>query len=355
MPLFTTPGTAQRSEPLNSLGKLRNEPAQQQSEDSSGIRQVAHPDKTLSGGNAMTSNSMHAPRADYGVIFLFDGVSTVVPIIQKKLGYPPTVVVLAEIDTSLRSLVCSEFGYRTAQTWGRTKNESVCIYVKDVNSLFDDHCRLLHEAVALAPNAKWIIVGGSPCQDLTFAGAFKGQLGLVGKNSRLFFTLLGTIRAMQELVKVQNVRFLVENAGSMVDLHYQAFCQLLGLSPEPKSRYLWDPADHGFGITRKRIFFRGHDDCQEISEPQGLNLNQGGPILLQPNKPITLPPLLRTRSLLQFEVCWSSMDAVSTMCFDLGLWILGRTRCLSQAMEKFPIYCGKTLSRPHSSSHGRSL
>ena len=46
----------------------------------------------------------------------------------------------------------------------------------------------------------------------------------------------------------------VENAGSMVDLHYQAFCKLLGLPSEPKSQYLWDPADYGFGITitRKR-------------------------------------------------------------------------------------------------------
>ena len=185
---ITTASTAQKRESIDNLGEQRNEPAQQQIEDSSGIRQVAHPDKTLSGGNEMTPNSMRAPRTDYGVISLFDGVSTVVPIIQKKLGYPPTVMVLAEIDTSLRALVCSEFGYRTDQTWARTKKGSVCLYVKDVSSLLDDHCRLLHEAVALAPNAKWIIVGGSPCQDLTFAVAFKGLLGLVGKNSRLFFT-----------------------------------------------------------------------------------------------------------------------------------------------------------------------
>ena len=184
-------------------------------------------------------------------------------------------------------------------------------------------------------------MGGSPCQDLTFAGAFRGLLGLVGKNSRLFFTLLGTIRAMQELVKVQNVRFLVENAGSMVDLHYQAFCQLLGLSPEPKSRYLWDPADHGFGITRKRNFFRGHDDCQEITEPQGLNLNQGGPLLLQPDKPMPLPPLLRTRSLLQFEVCWSSWTLYQpcALIWDYEFW--GGPDAFSR---RVPIRNGKVAS-----------
>ncbi len=133
-------------------------------------------------------------------------MSTVVPLLQKKLGYPPTVIVLAEIDTTLRALVCAEFGYRPDQQWGRTKNGSACLYVKDANLLLEDHCRRLHEAVALAPEAKWIVVGGSPCQDLTFAGSFKGLLGLVGKNSRLFFTLLGTIRATQDLVKEHNVR-----------------------------------------------------------------------------------------------------------------------------------------------------
>ena len=190
---------------------------------------------------------------------------------------------LGNQDMSLRALVCAEFGYRPDQTWGRTKNGRACLYVKDVNSLLDDHCRRLHEAVTIAPNAKWIIVGGSPCQDLTFAGAFKGLLGLVGKNSRLFFALLGTIRAMQDLATKRNIRFLVENAGSMVDLHYQAFCKLLGLPSEPKSRYLlWDPAEHGYGITRKRNFFRGHDDSQTIQGSHRLNLTQAGPLLLQP-------------------------------------------------------------------------
>ena len=103
------------------------------------------------------------------------------PEFRKKLGYAPVVTVVAEIDVTLRALVCAEFGYRTDQTWGRAKNGSICIYIKDVNTLLDNRRKLLREAVALAPKAKWIIVGGSPCQDLTFAGTFKGLLGLVGK------------------------------------------------------------------------------------------------------------------------------------------------------------------------------
>ena len=223
----------------------------------------ADPGKALSGGNPKNAGR-EAIKADYGVISLFDGVSTVVPALQKKFGYPPTVVLLAEIDGSLRALVCAEFGYRPDQACGRSKSGSACLYVKDVNSLLEDNCRRLYEAVAIAPNAKWIIVGGSPSQDLTFAGAFRGLLGLVGKNSRLFFTLLGVIRAMQDLVSKKNVRFLVENAGSMADLHYQAFCTLLGLPPEPGSNYVWDCVENGYGVTRKRNFFRGHKDHQPI-------------------------------------------------------------------------------------------
>ena len=52
-------------------------------------------------------------RGRYGIISLFDGVSSVVPILRKKLGYPPVAVILAECDLSLRQLVCTEFTYRS--------------------------------------------------------------------------------------------------------------------------------------------------------------------------------------------------------------------------------------------------
>ena len=152
----------------------------------SGSCYLAYPSKTLSGGNRAASYSANVSDSEYGIISLFDGVSTAVPIIQKKLGYAPVVTVLAEMDVSLRALVCAEFGYRTDQAWGRAKNGSVGIYFKDVSTLLDNRCQLLQEAVALAPNAKWIIVGGSPCQDLTFAGTFKGLLGLVGQKQSFF-------------------------------------------------------------------------------------------------------------------------------------------------------------------------
>ena len=64
---------------MDNLGEQRNEPPQQQTDDSSDIGHVAHPDKTLSWGNEVTPKSMRSLRADYGVISLFDGVEGCLP------------------------------------------------------------------------------------------------------------------------------------------------------------------------------------------------------------------------------------------------------------------------------------
>ena len=47
-----------------------------------------------------------------GIISLFDGVSSVLPIITDILGRPPTIFVGAENDQTLRHLVAEKFGFR---------------------------------------------------------------------------------------------------------------------------------------------------------------------------------------------------------------------------------------------------
>ena len=132
---------------------------------------------------------------------------------------------------------------------------------------------------------------------------------------------------MQELGQAQNVRYLIENAGSMMDLHYHAFCELLDWlhSQKPVSfgapltmvaKEISFPCDTSVftlcsdqskhtGITRKRNFFRNNDDMQEIGRPHPPQFDEGGPLLTREGKAIILSPLLRTRNLLQFEVCWA--------------------------------------------------
>ena len=79
------------------------------------------------------------------------------------------------------------------------------------------------------------------------------ELGLLEKAADSFYPLRSH-SSHADLATPGNVRFLVENAGSMVDLHYQAFCTLVGIPSEPKNAYLWDPADHGFGINEEAEF-----------------------------------------------------------------------------------------------------
>ena len=63
--------------------------------------------------------------------------------------------------------------------------------------------------------------------------------------------------------------------------------------------------------------------------------------MLQPGKPITLPPLLRTRNLLQFEVCWSSWTLYQpcALIWDYDFWA-GR----EAFSRRLPIGSGKVPS-----------
>ena len=62
----------------------------------------------------------------------------------------------------------------------------------------------------------------------------------------------------------QAVRFLAENAASMLEMHYKAFCRLLNIDLTPPDKYLWNPSDMGYQITRRRNFFRNFDDVEGV-------------------------------------------------------------------------------------------
>ena len=131
----------------------------------------------------------HGTLANIGVISMFDGVGSVYHIIKKKLGKPPTIFIAAEIDPVLRRLVAAEIGLREDQQWGYTIEGVATIYVKDVWALVARDSLILRQAKAMHPTIKWIVVAGSPCQDLTYAGYLNGLLGLTGQRSMLFFVV----------------------------------------------------------------------------------------------------------------------------------------------------------------------
>ena len=138
---------------------------------------------------------------------------------------------------------------------------------KDVHSLIANNCQVLRDTIEAHLELKWIVVGGSPCQDLTFAGPHKGLLGLAGPCSRLFFVFLCIIFTVQQLCSPSAVRFVAENAASMLEMHYKAFCRLLNIDLTPSDKYLWNLSDFGYQITRRRNFFRNFEDVESISFP----------------------------------------------------------------------------------------
>ena len=289
-------------------------------------------------------------QGQYGIISLFDGVSSIVRILKQKLQQPPTAIILAELDEKIRGLVCAEFGYRSDEQWGYTTDGTACRYVRDVNTILKDNCYLLRQVVAMYPNLKWFIVGGSPCQDLTFAGPSQGLLGLVGSQSRLFFVLLCVIRSMQVLVGPDLVRFLVENAGSMKPVHFVAFCKLLGLPHILRNQYIWDLAKYTPLISRKRNFFRNFGDVEPVQDIPNFFDRNSGPLIDLKGHIIAFAPLLRTRETLKFGICRSSWTLYQphALVWDYSFW--GGKEAFSSACKlgsgKVPCLCWDRLIPP---------
>ena len=189
------------------------------------------------------------------------------------------------------------------EKWGYTVTGSACLYLKDVHQLADKDCLILRQLAALFPDRKWFIIGGSPCQDLTCAGYLHGLLGLVGARSRLFFLLLLTICTMQVLVGCQSVLYLFENAGSMKDVHFGAFCKLLNLPYcLPFDQYCWDLSKFTSYITRKRNFFRNVNNAEPITNLRFWDQNDSGPLLTLNGSVLPFAPLLRIRKTLQYGI-----------------------------------------------------
>ena len=92
----------------------------------------------------------------------------------------------------------------------------------------DQNTPLSRFAQSLPAGCTTFIVAGSPCQQLTFAGRYRGMQGLCGADSVLFFAVPTVAWALQKLRPDTNVHVVLENAGSMQPRHKAAIMQALG-------------------------------------------------------------------------------------------------------------------------------
>ena len=184
------------------------------------------------------------------VLSLFDGMSAAQQAL-KELGVPITRYYASEIDNYAMQIT--------------SKNFPNTIQLGNVQGVEVKH-------LSLVPD---LIVAGSPCQDLSFAG--KGK-GLAGERSGLFFEAIRIIkeaRALNPNVKVliENVKMKQEHMDTMTD----ALCEALGervtpqllnsrlVSAQNRQRLYWynwetieEPEDKG--ILLKDILEDGYVD-----------------------------------------------------------------------------------------------
>ena len=260
----------------------------------------------------------------YAIISLFDGVGSAIPAIAKAVGGPPSIIIAAECDPILRQIVSEQFLFRSDGKWTKSCQSTYTIYTDDVRNLLKENCRILREAFFLAgPHCRWIVVAGSPCQDLTSAGPFQGLLGLTGPCSSMFYYVHIILWILQMNYPIELIRFLLENAGTMLEIHRKAILKALGLNPQtPPDHFRVDPK-FSHGIKRNRFYFRNYPDRETVPKAAGLLLtNLEGPLLDQGGEAVPFGPLLRVRAVMGHEVLqlsWTSYQPIA-LIWDYTFW-----------------------------------
>ena len=246
----------------------------------------------------------HSKVHPYAIISLFDGVGSAIPAITKAIGCAPRIIIVAECDPILRQLVGEQFGLRTDGEWTQASKDTYTLYANDVRQLIRNQCLILKEAFALAgPQCRWFVIAGSPCQDLTPAGPLKGLLGLTGHCSSLFYYVHVILWLVQMNYPLEYIRFLLENAGAMLDIHRKAILRALGLNRDSTPDSFRVDPKNTHGIRRNRFYFRNYQDCVKVSKAVVLESSDiEGPLLDFEGHPIPLGPLLRVRSVLGHNV-----------------------------------------------------
>ena len=259
--------------------------------------------------------SENSPKIPYVLISLFDGCGSTFEIVKRRFGYAPSLFLAAEKDETLRHIVAEQLGLNLREAWSKTRHHTTALYIKDVMTLFQQDCKVIKELVQIAKSKKAVkilLIGGSPCTELTLAEGDKGLLGITGPNSVLFFVFHLLMHHVNQLLPQAEFRFLVENAGSMKDMHYDAICRTLGISLQTtKASRQWCASSLSLA-KRNRYFFRNYQDQEDLQHIvlAKLSFHTGwGPLLTIDSQEVPFEPFMRPRAILTDVSCrlsWSS-------------------------------------------------
>lgn len=149
------------------------------------------------------------------VLSLFDGISGA-RVALKKAGIPVKVYYSSEIDKYTLQIADKNYPNDTRYRLG------------DITSLHFQESANLDYPIDL-------LIGGSPCQDLSSSNVWTEQRGIKGKKSSLFFEY---VRVLKE---VKPKYFLLENVGSCPKKDREIITNALGVMPQRLNSKLFLP------------------------------------------------------------------------------------------------------------------
>jgi hypothetical protein len=123
----------------------------------------------------------------YGLFSLFDGTSTTYTTVTNYVGKHPSFFVAAEYDENIRPIAADKHGMSlVTEAWQYNKHNVPTRYIGNAWLVFKNYAAAVREAKKLFPDLQhFVIIAGSPCQDLTLMSVYEGVLGIVGERSVL--------------------------------------------------------------------------------------------------------------------------------------------------------------------------
>ena len=122
---------------------------------------------------------------------------------------------------------------------------------------------------------------------------------------------------------VHLIRFLLENAGTMLDIYRRAILTALGLDPGTDPSHLRFDPKNTHGIKRNRFFFRNYTDHATVAKCEVIPFQESyGPLLDKHGRPIPFGPLLRVRATLDHgihQLSWTACQPIS-LVWDYQHW-----------------------------------
>ena len=218
---------------------------------------------------------VRGPTRPHGIISFFDGSGSFANTLAKELG-PPCAMLIAELDSSIRTVISAVQGYHLDPAiWTYANHRIPVRYLADVWEIVHHHFAALKEFLALLPEDALIIFGaGSPCQDNTKIGRGCGKLGITGSRSVHY-----------------HVVYILQEMANCFKQYIQDTCGVPSSCIHRINTTEWS------AVSRNRYFFVSNSSY--IVPSQQTDPWQQGWMLPKPrHKPVSpLPTWLRTRGI----------------------------------------------------------